>query len=307
MVSQAPASTNTGGFAHLLTNTAAKQVKAPQIARAMTCLDQAALEALLAKWNWEKLSASHEVAWSVELIEQYKDRWDRDGLHANSAVEYLDQYFDCGDMSDQIVVRFPFTRSNEDGTYRPDINDFSEEELSDPRACLSLILSWEPDEMGNQDEDDWDEDEDEDESDYSDVKIIRIEILYDGVTPFDSDGEIGYFFENGELCGYPAPIVRFTFNQEVNAEDFIPAIFRSGFQVLTAAMRENGSEPHMAEDHNGYVSILDDSEQSDWRDTLHCRNAFCGKVFEFPDGMPQYGYSIAGEDFILERQSWIGR
>ena len=68
MVSLAPASTHTGGFAHLLTNAAAKQVKASKIAQAMTCLDQAALETLLTKWDWNKLSASHEVAWSVELI-----------------------------------------------------------------------------------------------------------------------------------------------------------------------------------------------------------------------------------------------
>ena len=263
--------------------------------------------------DWEVLSTFEELPWSLEFLVQYKDYLDTSEFYDNRTVcECLgidpDQDVDCGDTSDQIIVRFPFARSNEDGGSRPNITDFSEEELSDPRACFSLILSWEPEEMGNQDEDDWDEgdwDEDEDESDHSDVKIIRIEILYDGVTPFDSDGEIGYWFKDGELCGYPEPIVRFTFDQEVSAEDFITAINRSSFQTLTAAMREKDSEPYTAEDHNGYVVALDMLSLINTQFQLHVNKAFCGKVFEFPDGLPSYGYALSGTDFILERQSWI--
>lgn len=86
MGSQAPTSTNTSGFAHLLTNAAAKQVKAPKIAQAMSCLDQAAIETLRTKWDWQKLSASHEVVWSVELIEQFKYYWDWRVLFRNESL-----------------------------------------------------------------------------------------------------------------------------------------------------------------------------------------------------------------------------
>ena len=53
MVIQAQASADMGGFANLLKLAAAKQVKASKTAQAMTCLDQAAIETLLTKWDWK--------------------------------------------------------------------------------------------------------------------------------------------------------------------------------------------------------------------------------------------------------------
>ena len=65
---------STGGFVHLLKAAAAKQVKTAALAQSLTCLDAEALESLSSKWDWSKLSASHEIAWSIDLIRQFEDQ-----------------------------------------------------------------------------------------------------------------------------------------------------------------------------------------------------------------------------------------
>lgn len=87
-----------GGFVHLLTSVAARQVKASQVAQSLTCLDQASLELLEKKWSWKKLSESSDVAWSAELIEHFKDKWKWEELSCNESlpwtVELIERYKD---------------------------------------------------------------------------------------------------------------------------------------------------------------------------------------------------------------------
>ena len=83
------------------------------------------------------------------------------------------------------------------------------------------------------------------------AKIIGIEILYDGITHIEGE-DYGYWFEDDELYGYPAPVVRFHLNQEVDVEQFRTSIFTTSYKLTTKSIEENDDEPFFAEDHNGW-------------------------------------------------------
>ena len=88
-------------------------------------------------------------------------------------------------VSKNITVRFPLTDG--DGGF-PAKSQFSEAELPDLRTCLSLTFCWEPEQIeANQDS-----------------KVVRLEILYDGIIRIAED--YGFWLENNERRGYPAPI-----------------------------------------------------------------------------------------------------
>ena len=185
-------------------------------------------------------------------------------------------------MNDDITIRFPLTKG--DG-FRPGKSDFSEKELSDIRSCLAMGICWEPDQM----------------EENQDAKIISLEFLYDGITNIKNE-DFGYWFEeDGGLYGYPAPIVRFKLDHMVDEEQFLTSIFTSSFRVITASMEEDGEDPYYAEDQNGYTSVLSEDERLEWIEKLKNNNALCSKIFNFPDGLPESGYSISATDFVMER------
>ena len=389
MENQENMSENKGaGFVHLLKAAAAKQVKAAALAQSLTCLDAEALESLSSKWDWSKLSASHEIAWSIDLIRQFEDQWKWNVLSANTSLPwslelyyefqenwnwkilsansavslsvylmyefegewdwkvlsartdlpwtvnliklfiehwskrilsknpvasiYLDLYkkFHKGsgqgdeddyededdydeDDSDNITVWF--SQSGEEGADRPNVFDFSEEELADLRTCIELVVSFDKD-MGYMD-------------DYPDAEIIGIEIIYDGVSMsdcLDVDDGSGYSFDkdDGELYGSPGPIIRFQLNQVVNIESFEASVRTLFLKFTSAHLREHtGEDAHYADCFD--TTILSNSELLDYWDPCSPPEEFCGKVFHFPDGMPEGGCLLAGTDFILKRESWI--
>ena len=132
-----------------------------------------------------------------------------------------------------------------------------------------------------------------------DAKIISLEFLYDGVTYIEGN-DFGYWFEDDDgLYGYPAPIVRFKLDRMVDVEQFRTSIFTSSFSVITASMEETGEAPYYAEDHNGYTSVLSEYERDEWIEKLKKNNTLCGKIFNYPDGLPECGYSIPAMDFVL--------
>ena len=57
-------------------------------------------------------------------------------------------------------------------------------------------------------------------------------------------------------------------------------------------MKEEDIEPFIAEDHNGYVTLISEGELEDWKKTLGNAALIPPKVFLFEDGMPQYGHFI---------------
>ncbi len=57
-------------------------------------------------------------------------------------------------------------------------------------------------------------------------------------------------------------------------------------------------EPFIAEDHNGYVSLISEAELQDWKKKLGKAALIPPKVFAFEDGMPQYGHFIPLKSLI---------
>ena len=187
--------------------------------------------------------------------------------------------------SDDITVQF--TLGEGDG-YRPKKKEFSKYELSDIRTCMTMSICWEPSEM----------------EENQDAKIIRFEVIYDGITPIkgkDYGIQIGYWFEDGddELCGHPSPIIRFKLDRKVKTEQFRRSIWTSSLRITTASREATGEDPYYAEDHDGSTSILSNKKRDDWIAYLKNNNALCGKIFHFPNGLPGYGHSIPATDFVL--------
>jgi hypothetical protein len=181
--------------------------------------------------------------------------------------------------SDDITIRFPLNKSEGPPPLK---SEFSEEELADLRSCLALSICWEPQQIRKE----------------AAARICSAEFLYDGITRFNGE-EFGYWFEEGvdELCGYPAPIIRFRLDHKVDPGDFARALFGTSLRLLTSSMHECGADPFYAEDHNGYTSALTHRQRDRWVEYLDGGRVLCGKTFVFPDGMSEHGHLLPAIEF----------
>lgn len=187
--------------------------------------------------------------------------------------------------SKDITIRFCFDKG--EGEYI-EISKFSEDELADIRKCLSLDLCYFPQEQ-------------------TVAKIISVQIIHDGITPVE-DGEIeGYYIsredeyllDGNPLDGYPTPIVRFLLDRAMDGEEFRQCIFGSSYNVCTKSMQQN-DECYFAEDHNGYTSVLSSKQRDHMINYLQINDAYCGTIFNFPDGLPEEGHLIPALEFALK-------
>ena len=170
-------------------------------------------------------------------------------------------------------IRFALTKSDGSNlTY----NSFNETELNDIRSCITFNINFEPDILS-----------------IDEVKINKILIHYDGVTKIP-EFDFGYEFLENSLTGYPAPIVTFELNKEVDSDEFKKSIWTSSISIFPTKMENKGKEPFFAEDHNGYTSIIDEDDLEESISALGDAAIVPPKEFNFPEGMPEYGdYSIA--------------
>ena len=159
----------------------------------------------------------------------------------------------------------------------------SEDELADIRRCLSLILTYVP-------------------NGQSFPKIVSIEIIHDGITPVgdEIDGYVVNREDDFPLNGYPTPVVRFLLNRAMDEEEFRQCVFETSYRVCTECMEQNGDPPYFAEDHNGYSSVLSSRQRDQMVIFLQSNEAYSGKQFHFPDGLPEGGHSIPAIDFALK-------
>lgn len=185
-------------------------------------------------------------------------------------------------MADRKDITIRFCLDQSEGEYIKR-SKFSEAELSDVRRCLSLGITFIPNEENG-------------------AKIISVQIIHDGITPVED--EIQGFFINRKgkypLEGYPTPVVRFLLDRAMDEEEFLQCISETSCCVRTESMERNDEEPYFAEDHNGYSSVLSKKEREQLIILLQCDNAYSGKQFSFPEGMPESGYSIPAMDFALK-------
>lgn len=179
-----------------------------------------------------------------------------------------------------ITIRFCLNKS--EGGYIKR-SKFSEEEILDFRKCLSLGITFVPNEEDG-------------------AKIISVQILHDGITPVEDEIEGFCINRKGKnpLDGYPTPVVRFQLDRAMDEEEFLQCIFETSYCVRTEAMERNEEEPYFAEDHNGYSSVLSRKELEQLIDLLQSNGAYCGKQFSFPNGMPEFGHSIPATEFALK-------
>lgn len=180
-----------------------------------------------------------------------------------------------------ITVRFCLNKSEGEQIKK---SKFSEAELKDVRKCLSLCITFYPNEENG-------------------AQIINIQILHDGITPMGNVIK-GFFINRKEdypLVGYPTPVVRFQFDRAINEEEFLKqCISDTSYSVRTELMNKNDEDPFFAEDHNGYSSILSGKEREEFTALLQRNEAYCGKTISFPEGMPVCGYSIPAMEFALK-------
>jgi len=177
-----------------------------------------------------------------------------------------------------ITVRFPFTKN--DGAERPNISLFSKTEQCDMRTCLSFTINVDYEFLEKN----------------TDFQITEVEFIYDGIS-CNLEGEkeegIGFWLENDELHGYPAPIVRFELNKKVSEQEFCMSIQASEFVLKTSLM----TEPHYALDDNGHVHLLSKESTEDWIASLKDEDLFCGKKFSINESKDYYYFSAI--DFAL--------
>ena len=179
-----------------------------------------------------------------------------------------------------ITIRFCLNKSEGELI---ELSKFSEEEIADVRKCLALVLTYVP-------------------AGEPFPKIISVQIIHDGITPVEDEIE-GYFIDREcdyPLDGYPTPVVRFLLDRAMDEQEFLQCVFETSFCVRTESMEENDEESYFAEDHNGYSSILTKKERENLIIFLERNQAYCGKTFLFPNGLPDGGYSIPACDFVLQ-------
>jgi hypothetical protein len=174
--------------------------------------------------------------------------------------------------SADISIHFYCNKSETGPIHR---SKFSRQELADIRKCLALDLVYSPRETSN-------------------PRIIAVQILHDGITPVENE-LAGFTIEPNldyPLTGYPSPILRFFLDRPIDEEEFRQSIFETTYLLKTALMKKSGEEPRFMEDFNGYAELLEDHRRDELVTLLRRRNAYCGKTFRFPSGLPENGFLI---------------
>ena len=161
-------------------------------------------------------------------------------------------------QKDKIFIRFAFTKI--DGEF-PVGEEFSSDELENPLCFARFFLSWDPGDEG-----------------LLDIKILGCTVIYDGISRVKAL-DMGFYFANGELKGYPSPIFEFQLSNEVDSHRFLRCVWRSGVSVLPLSRSVEGGDPVIFEDHNGYSRVIDAHDLDEMRATLQGARAFSGRVF----------------------------
>ena len=184
-------------------------------------------------------------------------------------------------LNNDVMVRFALTKGGEN--FPPKRSEISDFDAQDFRRCIKLNICWEPFIISDK---------------YSELKIIALEIIYDGCTRIDGE-KFGLYFDSEGLAGYPAPIIKFHTNQPVADTAFTRAIRETDVSITTTSRERVGDPPFFAEDHNGYSGVVKKSEQQSWLEMIQGAGAFSGYRENFPEGLEESGYSISGDKFIV--------
>lgn len=93
----------------------------------------------------------------------------------------------------------------------------------------------------------------------NDVEIVAIDVMYDGIT-WLQELKMGMYVEEGTICGFPAPVFKFSVRGEVSTDDFLDAVGFTSVLLQPASFDETDEVPFICEDQQGYSSIISTGE-----------------------------------------------
>ena len=164
--------------------------------------------------------------------------------------------------SSKITVRFALTKG--DGEY-PGVDEFSKKEVIQPLSFTKFVLTW--------------DDEVAEAEGLTKDLIKDCLVLYDGVSKA-KDGELGLYFEEGELSGYPSPVIEFRLKKAIEPESFVKCVWTSSVVVQPASRKNAEVDPFIFEDHSGYTTALNGKETKSLIETLENEGVYSGKYVD---------------------------
>ena len=155
--------------------------------------------------------------------------------------ENLEEIHDDEDelVSDEIIIRFVFSKG--EGEW-PEFSELTNEEIEDPSLMAEFVFDWDPEEV--------------DDFDIGGISILEAQFLYDGIS-YLPKSDFGLRVADGNLNGFPSPIVKFKLSNAINANAFLKAVSSSSIVLMPKNRAETDQEPFYFEDHNGYSSAIE--------------------------------------------------
>ena len=144
------------------------------------------------------------------------------------------------------------------------------------------------------------------DADIMEAKITKLEVLYNGFSPFNSpmSHELHGVVETGDSAqpfdGKIRPILRFTFDRAVEEEAALRSLEATCFQFMTPAMDDAG-EVYELSDHNGWSEVIDEDTESVVSTALNEQElvrfdeeewVWYFPTFKFEAGMDTHGHVI---------------
>ena len=144
------------------------------------------------------------------------------------------------------------------------------------------------------------------DSDIMEAKITKLEIIYNGFSPFqnpmgrDPDGMVETGDSNQPFDGRISPVLRFRFDREVEEEAALRSLESTCFQLITPAMDDSGDVYELS-DHNGWSEVLDEDSECAVMNALseqgvirydEDEDMFYYPIFTFENGMDTYGHVV---------------
>ena len=177
------------------------------------------------------------------------------------------------ETSSEITIQFVLRKG--DGNW-PSVEELSKEETEDLTRIGRFFLDF-----------------DDQNNSLLGTPITKVEIIYDGIS-FLNESRIGLRVLNGELQGYPSPVLKFNFQTKVCVATFIETVWHS-FMLLTPSCRIN-EDGYCCEDHQGYTFALNQFEVSSLTAAVqkgHCQSYKSVSLSELQSGVNLYGLKIS--------------
>jgi hypothetical protein len=163
-------------------------------------------------------------------------------------------------LSQNVIIRFALTKG--DGEF-PEVSELSQEEIQDIKKAMKFYLNF---------------DTENTQAEIEEADIKECKVLYDGVS-YSEELNFGINISDDSISGYPSPIIEFILTKQVDKQEFLRSVWESSFSLFPSSREDDDMDPWYFEDHNGYTSILENSDSEELIESLKKNNVYSGKVF----------------------------